>query len=117
MSPFPIFDFHKREMALQWRRNQGAGGGLEPPTRRRGGLSSPTNRGNQSLECDPHDDGSYVHCFGHSLNLCMQEVAKKCELIRNTMEFISQLVQLIKFSPQVLQFIQQCTATNCHFRQ
>ena len=42
----------------------------------------------------------YVHCFGHSLNLCVQEVAKKCELIRNTMEFISQLVQLIKFSPK-----------------
>ena len=42
----------------------------------------------------------YVHCFAHSLNLCVQEVTKKCELLRNCMEFIFQLVQLIKFSPK-----------------
>lgn len=44
----------------------------------------------------------YVHCFGHCLNLCVQEVTKKCELLRNTMEFIFELVQLIKFSPKRL---------------
>ena len=44
----------------------------------------------------------YVHCFAHSLNLCVQDVAKKCELLRNCMEFIFQLVQLIKFSPKRL---------------
>ena len=44
----------------------------------------------------------YVHCFAHSLNLCVQEVAKKCALIRNCMEFISQLVKLIKLSPKRL---------------
>lgn len=42
----------------------------------------------------------YVHCFGHSLNLCVQEVSKKCDLIRNTLQFIAELVQLIKFSPK-----------------
>ena len=26
----------------------------------------------------------YVHCLAHSLNLCVQEVTKKCNLIRNT---------------------------------
>ena len=44
----------------------------------------------------------YVHCFAHSLNLCVQEVAKNCELLRNCMEFISQLVKLIKLSPKRL---------------
>ena len=44
----------------------------------------------------------YVHCFARSLNLCVQEVAKKCELLRNCMEFILQLDKLIKLSPKRL---------------
>lgn len=42
----------------------------------------------------------YVHCFAHSLNLAVQEVTRKSELIRNCMDFIFNLVQLIKFSPK-----------------
>ena len=42
----------------------------------------------------------YVHCFAHSLNLSIQEVTRKCEMLRNCMNFIYQLVQLIKFSPK-----------------
>ena len=48
----------------------------------------------------------YVHCFAHSLNLCIQEVTKKCDLLRNCMEFIYQLVQLIRFSPKRLQLFE-----------
>ena len=44
----------------------------------------------------------YVHCFAHSLNLCMQDVTKKCELLRNCMDFIFQLIKLIKFSAKRL---------------
>ena len=40
----------------------------------------------------------YVHCFAHSLNLCVQEVSKRVELVWNVMNFMYQLVQLIKFS-------------------
>ena len=42
----------------------------------------------------------YVHCFAHSLNLCVQEGSKRIELVRNVMDFIYELVQLIKFSPK-----------------
>ena len=35
----------------------------------------------------------YVHCFAHSLNLCVQEVTKNCELLGNCMKFIFQLVK------------------------
>lgn len=42
----------------------------------------------------------YVHCLAHSLNLCVQSVTKKCDLVRNIMDFIFELVQLIKFSPK-----------------
>ena len=42
----------------------------------------------------------YVHCLAHSLNLCVRDVSKMCKLIRNTLNFIHELVQLIKFSPK-----------------
>ena len=58
--------------------------------------------GVQALVKKEADHCLYVHCFGHSLNLCVQDVTKKCDLLRNTMEFIYQLVQLIKFSPKRL---------------
>ena len=35
----------------------------------------------------------YVHCFAHSLNLCIQDVVRKCSLNSNSIEFILQLVQ------------------------
>ena len=44
----------------------------------------------------------YVHCLAHSLNLCMQDVSKMCKLLRNTIEFIHDLVQLTKFLPKRL---------------
>ena len=44
----------------------------------------------------------YVHCFAHSLNLSVQEVTKKCDMLHNCMDFIYQLVQLIKYSPKRL---------------
>ena len=43
-----------------------------------------------------------MHCLVHSLNLCVQDISKVCTLIRNTMESIHELIQLIKFSPKRL---------------
>ena len=61
---------------------------------------SGVRNGVQALMKKESDLCLYVHCFAHSLNLCIQEVTRKCELLRNCMEFILQLVQLIKFSPK-----------------
>ena len=44
----------------------------------------------------------YVHCFAHSLNLCVQDAATQSEPLRNCLSFIFNLVQLIKFSPKRL---------------
>ena len=44
----------------------------------------------------------YVHCLAHSLNLCVQDISNVCILIRNTMDFMHDLIQLIKFSPKRL---------------
>ena len=43
-----------------------------------------------------------MHCLAHSLNLCLKDVVNKCELMRNVMDFILNLVQLFKFSPKRL---------------
>ena len=56
--------------------------------------------GVQAIVKKESEDCLYIHCFAHSLNLCVQEVAQKVDLMRNTMEFIANLVQLIKFSPK-----------------
>ena len=56
--------------------------------------------GVQALVKGEQSKALYVHCLAHSLNLCVQEVTRKCNLIRNIMEFIHDLVQLIKFSPK-----------------
>ena len=63
---------------------------------------SGVHNGLQALMKKDTNHCTYVHCFAHSLNLCVQEVAKKCELLRNCMAFISQLVHLIKLSPKRL---------------
>ena len=44
----------------------------------------------------------YVHCLAHNLNLCVQRVSKQCELLRDVMTFMYDLLQLIKFSPKRL---------------
>lgn len=44
----------------------------------------------------------YVHCLAHNLNLCLKDVTVKCELIRNVMDFVYNLVQLIRYSPKRL---------------
>ena len=58
--------------------------------------------GAQALFKQEEPKALYVHCLAHSLNLCVQDVSKKCKLLRNTLDFIYNLVQLIKFSPKRL---------------
>ena len=44
----------------------------------------------------------YVHCLAHSLNLCLKDVTNTCEVIRDVLNFIYELTQLIKMSPKRL---------------
>lgn len=61
---------------------------------------SGVRNGVQALVKQVVDCVLYVHCFAHSLNLCVQGVSKGSELIRDVMDLIYELVQLIKFSPK-----------------
>ena len=42
----------------------------------------------------------YVHCLVHSLNLCLQDLARACESIRIGLHLVMKHVQLIKWSPK-----------------
>ena len=68
---------------------------------------SGVRNGVQALMKREAEDCLYVHCFAHSLNLCVQDVAKKCDLVRNCMEFIFSLVQLTRFSPKRLSLFER----------
>ena len=63
---------------------------------------SGVKNGVQALIKQDENRALYVHCLAHSLNLCVQCVAKQCDLIRNVMDFMYELVQLIIFSPKHL---------------
>ena len=42
----------------------------------------------------------YVHCFAHSLNLCLQDASRSCTSVHDSLELVMEIVKLIKFSPK-----------------
>ena len=49
-----------------------------------------------------------VHCFAHSLNLCLQDVAKKCVSVRNALDIVMEISKLIRYSPKRTLVFEQC---------
>ena len=41
-----------------------------------------------------------VHCFAHSLNLCLQDAGRKLVFLRDALEMVREIANLIKFSPK-----------------
>jgi hypothetical protein len=41
-----------------------------------------------------------VHCFGHSLNLCLQDAGRKIISLRDALDTVREIGKLIKFSPK-----------------
>ena len=41
-----------------------------------------------------------VHCFAHSLNLCLQDAGRKVGLLRDALDIVREIVKLIHFSPK-----------------
>ena len=63
---------------------------------------SGVRNGVQALVKSEVSQALYVHCLAHNLNLCLKDVTKTSDLVRNIMGFIYDLIQLIKFSPKRL---------------
>ena len=49
---------------------------------------SGVRNGVQALMKREADTCLYVHCFAHSLNLCIQDVVRRCDLLANCIEFM-----------------------------
>ena len=41
-----------------------------------------------------------VYCFGHSLNLCLQDTGRKVSLLRNVLDTVREIFKLLQFSPK-----------------
>ena len=63
---------------------------------------SGVRNGVQALVKSETSQALYVHCLAHNLSLCLKDVTNTCEMIRNVMDFVYNLVQLIRFSPKRL---------------
>ena len=42
----------------------------------------------------------YTHCYGHALNLAIQETAKSNIILRDTLDTMEEMTKLIKKSPK-----------------
>ena len=42
----------------------------------------------------------FVHCFAHCTNLCLQSVARHCVPVRNALDLVMGVSQLILYSPK-----------------
>ena len=49
-----------------------------------------------------------VHCLAHSLNLCLQDAAKKCVPVRNALDIVMEISKLIRYSPKRTLVFEQC---------
>ncbi len=49
-----------------------------------------------------------VHCFAHCLNLCLQDVAKKSQPVRNALDLVIEVFKLIRYSPKRTLVFEQC---------
>ena len=41
-----------------------------------------------------------VHCFGHCLNLCLQDVGRQIPALRDALDIVREIGKLIKYSPE-----------------
>ena len=42
----------------------------------------------------------FTHCYGHALNLSVNDTVKKCNIMRDCLDTCYEIIKLIKFSPK-----------------
>ena len=42
----------------------------------------------------------YVHCLAHCTNLCLQGIGRQCVPVRDALDLVMELSQLIRYSPK-----------------
>ena len=53
-----------------------------------------------------------LHCFAHSLNLCLQDAGRQIKLLRDALEIVKEMGKLIKFSPKRAHLFSQKLSEN-----
>ena len=54
-----------------------------------------------------------VHCFAHCLNLCLQDAAKVCTMVRDSLGLIGEISQPINYSPKCSFIYSKCKDELC----
>ena len=52
----------------------------------------------QILQDEPR--AVFTHCYGHALNLACSDTIKRCQLMRNALDTVQEIIKLIKKSPR-----------------
>lgn len=58
------------------------------------------NSGLKTLVLKVNKKALYTHCFGHSLNLAVQDTVKQITVIRDVLDATYEVTKLVKYSPK-----------------
>jgi len=60
----------------------------------------------------------YLHCFTYCRNFCLQSVGRKCVVVRDALDLVMEISQLIRFSPKrCTLFLNACAKRTWGFLQ
>ena len=57
-------------------------------------------RGVAKQICDEEPRALYTHCYGHSINLAVNDAMKLCKQLKMALEVTHEITKLIKYSPR-----------------
>ena len=63
-------------------------------------IMSGTKNGVAKLICDDEPRAVYTHCYGHALNLAVNDILKQCRTLKSCLETVNEIVRLVKNSPK-----------------
>ena len=52
------------------------------------------------LICDDEPRAVYKHCYGHALNLAVNDMLKQCRTLKSCLETVNEIIKLVKNSPK-----------------
>ena len=61
---------------------------------------SGTKNGVAKLICDNEPRAVFTHCYGHTLNLAVNDTLKQCRTLKSCLETVNKIVKLVKNSPK-----------------
>ena len=61
---------------------------------------SGTKNGVAKLICDDESRAVYTHCYGHALNLAVNDMLKQCKTLKYCLETVKEIIKLVKNSPK-----------------